>query len=201
MQQTWWSDVNQHVRRSIGLIREAADLGETEQVERHLDNFFGLLIVRVMGARKLPNTDAGVLFSGENLTDAFVLVRLGNLKREAAPCTAVVNDNLNPRWEEEFCLMVRDENYVTLEVFDSDPGNWLAAARQGVGFVRIHFRSQPGEWVGREEHLRTLTYGKQMEALLEYEFFFAKCIKHLLVMEGVGTEPSLQSLGAWLRAA
>jgi len=185
IQGEWWPDVSDHLQRSIGVVREMADAGEMDEVIKHLDTFFGMIMVRVMGAVNLPNTDGQGLFASKtDLTDGFVIVRLQSMDREAAPKTRVISDNLNPRWEEEFCFMVCDEGHLTLEVYDSNEDNWMTStSRQGIGFVRINFRSNSGQWVKRQEKLRSLTRGKLMEASLDFELFFASCIKHLAFME------------------
>merc|ERR1719476_729396 len=57
-----WPEVKVHIERSVGIIREVADLGDVGEVERNLDSFFGLMVVRVLRAENLPNTDASLLF-------------------------------------------------------------------------------------------------------------------------------------------
>merc|ERR1719296_87502 len=135
-----------------------------------------------------------------DLTDGFVVVRLANVKRETAPRTEVIKDDLNPRWGEEFTLMVRDENYITLEVFDSNKDNhFWNSEDQGIGFLRLYFRNTPGQWVSKKEKLRTLTYGKQMQSTLDVDYFFANKIEHLVLMEEAGSVgSSLEGVGTFL---
>jgi len=80
--------------------------------------------------------------------------------------------------------------------------SYMASSTQEIGFVRLHFRNKPGQWVKQEQKLRTFQYGKQMECSLEFEFFFANCIQHLTDMEAEDDgAKSLQSIGAFLSSS
>merc|ERR1719330_1527583 len=169
-----------------------------------LEQFFGLLVVRVLRATKLPNKDAGIFYDGNDMTDAYALIRLGGARRKDCPHTSVVRDSLDPTWDEEFVIVVpAGVDKFAIELFDSDDDNWVGAAREGIGFVQVQFRRHPGEWVEKREPLFNFENKKVMHSKVEYQFFFARSVRDLLVMDDEGAvrkDPSAaMDIGTFLK--
>mmetsp|Transcript_45808 Transcript_45808/g.83980 ORF Transcript_45808/g.83980 Transcript_45808/m.83980 type:complete len:626 (-) Transcript_45808:49-1926(-) len=74
----------------------------------------GALTVRIISARKLKNTDTGVL---GDVSDPYVRAMVGNEERK----TKVIQDNLNPNWDETLEFLLRgDDPTLKLEVFNKN---------------------------------------------------------------------------------
>ena len=59
----------------------------------------GTLLVRINEAKGLPDTDNLLFFSNKDRSDPYVSLEIGKIRLLK---TAVVNDNLNPKWNEYF---------------------------------------------------------------------------------------------------
>lgn len=197
------------MQKSIENIDKAVEKDDFDLVEKHLDSIFALLIVRVISANRLPNMDGGTFFNTGDLTDAYVLIRLGKVKRRHCPSTRVIQDNLNPRWEEEFCLEVpSDVKYFSLEVFDSDEDQWVGAPREGIGHLPVKFRHCPGQWIDKVEPLLSFNNNKPIKSKLHFQFFYVNSVADLGKLREAEEDtecaqgvPSVQSVGTFLASA
>merc|ERR1740129_802628 len=105
------SAANLRMKHSIVKLGEAIDKLQMEQVEKCLGNMFGFLMVRIVGASRLPGTAPGAYIAGY----------LGDRGGEVQVRTKATRHMKKPRWEEQFCLPVRmDDHKVTLEVLASN---------------------------------------------------------------------------------
>merc|ERR1740121_93073 len=180
------ANAGSQMKGNIETIGQCADKGEVQNVEELLDHICGFIYLRIRRARNLPNKDAGVFFEGSDLTDAYVLIRMGDTKRKDCPSTRVIKDNLHPVWDEEFVLPVpATQRKLTLEVFDSDDDAWVGSKRESIGYLQVEFRNHQATWVERNEHLHYFQSRKNLKSKLEYSFFYVTCIKQLGLVEGV----------------
>jgi len=169
-------------------ISQVADLSDARRIFKtisKLDNMMGIIHIHVIRARKLPNLDAGFFKGAKDLTDAFVALRMGDMKYEDCPRTEVVQDSLDPIWDEDFIFETTPEaKVVSLEVYDSDQDRWRGEAKKSCGFATLSFRTRPGEWVKATERLRSFDAGQQeMEAVIEFEYCFVECIAQLVTLQ------------------
>jgi len=180
----------QQMRRSIEAIAIAAGKGEVDDIERNLECFCDLLVVRVKRARDLPDMDKTMFSASGDVTDGYTVVRFGNGTREDCKRTKVVDDNLNPTWDETFTLTVPcGETQIVLEVYDRDDERWMGAARsKEIGYVVVPFRNRPGEWMEQVECLTSFNKKVgQLKSTIEFSYFFADCYQ---------TMPGVSTLGA-----
>lgn len=204
-------NASKQMRTSIDRISEAAAQQNLADVELYLDNFFTMLIVYIDQASDLPNKDGGVFFDRKgDLTDAYVLLRAGKVRRRDAPRTKTIQDSLNPSWEEEFYLEVPiDVKVLTLEVFDDDEDQWVGAKREGVGYLNVEFRHTTGQWVQKSDRLLSFPHGEEMDAKINFQYFFATSLQELSRLDdSMGPNwrnyksismARIESLGAFLR--
>jgi len=170
---------------SISKVADLGDGGEFFKTSLKLDNMMGIIYIHVTGARKLPNLDAGLFKGANDLTDAFVILRMGDMKLEECPRTEVVQDSLNPTWDEDFIFETTPEaKRMSLEVYDSDMDRWRGETKKPCGFATLDFRCRPGEWVKATEKLHSFQDGQQeMEAVIEVEYCFVECIAQLVTLQ------------------
>lgn len=94
----------------------------------------GNLIINIVEARDLPDTDSAFWKSSKNVTDAFARVRLFPFGVKLAE-TKVVYNSLFPVWNEEFhVLACHDADYIRVDVLDFD--NYFSGGDH-VGYVNI----------------------------------------------------------------
>merc|ERR1740121_3170465 len=180
----WIANASQQEKASVDKISRAADRGELEEVEKYLDNFFGILFLQIVSASNLPNMDAGMFSSASDLTDAFVVLRLGGQECDR---TRTIKDNLNPIWDEEFIVNPPlDARWFRLDVADSDTDQWTGSDVEQIGFVQVDFRRTPGRWVECQENLRHAKTGTAMtNCYLSFKYYFATSVKHLVSDDGI----------------
>lgn len=186
----WIASATQQKKDSIEKVSRAVDRGELSEVEKVLDNFFGVLFVQIKGARNLPNMDEGMFSSAGNLTDAFVILRLGN---KECGRTSTIKDNLNPIWDQDFRVDPPvDVDSFRLEVADNDTDEWAGNDVEQIGFVQVDFRKTPGEWNECQETLRHHKTGKEMNKChLTFRYFFATSMRHLMeIFDAIPVPPS-----------
>jgi Ca2+-dependent lipid-binding protein len=95
----------------------------------------GVLVVDVKAASNLRDADTGWFSSGKS--DTFVVVTVPSETSEAhREETKVINDSLNPEWNEQFEFMITQphstQGAIRLEVFDSD-----VSGNTPLGYVEV----------------------------------------------------------------
>jgi len=173
------------LKKNISQISEYAGKADVKSIQLYLDNIFGMLFVKVVKASKLPNLDAGFFKSSQDMTDACVVLRLCGQGREECPQTAVVKDDLNPTWDEEFILPVLpDQKKLTFEIFDSDEDQWVGRGRDEIGFVTATFRHESGAWIKRKEPVLSFKSSTPLsKSTFEYHLLFVNTFQQLLCMD------------------
>jgi Ca2+-dependent lipid-binding protein len=90
----------------------------------------GSLQVSVNEAKNLPDKDKALFFSKKDKSDPYVTLEVGKTKLLR---TAVILDNLNPKWMEKFRVDVAsDDDEIVFHIKDKD-----VAGSQSLGFVKI----------------------------------------------------------------
>jgi len=193
------------LKDSISQVADLADGQRHFKVMSKLDNMMGIIHIHVIRARNLPNLDAGFFKGAKDLTDAFVILRMGDMKLEECPRTEVVQDSLDPMWDEDFIFETNPAaKVVSLEVYDSDSDRWRGESRKPCGFATLNFRARPGEWIKETQKLRSFTDGQsEMEAAIEFEWCFVDCIQQLITLQAgppnsrLKMRKSLKSMKSW----
>mmetsp|Transcript_5950 Transcript_5950/g.13092 ORF Transcript_5950/g.13092 Transcript_5950/m.13092 type:complete len:436 (+) Transcript_5950:151-1458(+) len=123
------------------------------------------LVIRVMRAFNLRNTDASVLNPSDR-SDPYVVIRVGEIEAK----TAVINDDLNPIWQTRdsspasvFSLQANEEATVEFEVWDYN--NFKSPDKLG----DVSFSSKKFETIYTGEQRQSLGKGN---GELEFELCF-----------------------------
>jgi len=146
------------------------------EIVKRVQRIFGVLIIRVNSARKLTNkTTFG--FAGEK-ANPYVTVKTN---QDNEMVTQTIESQLNPVWDEEFCIPVAwNDDILELHVWSNSSSGVNIGEDPSLGYVHIPFRSLlSGQWHKSSAHLKSVKKGTEKESELHFEVFFAARVQQL----------------------
>lgn len=145
LQRDEWCQIKERLTNGEGAELELDIFFKPTDYHRLRLDFTGMVYLRVNGAVNLLNKDTG-LFG--DLSDPYVKVKVGKTEKR----TPIINNNLNPVWEEgnQFTFAVEDEDtQLEVEVMNS---NNIKDDTLGSAAIPLH-RMLPEEWCSFREKL------------------------------------------------